>query len=390
MPPLPAVMLPICSVVAPEMATADAVVSVVVSVPASETGAVPPWIESVPPLALTVPPDCVTPAPCSDTPVPETPLAPSASAAPAVVIDVRPLPPVTAPVRFSPPAESFRVKVVLALPRNRLFTRLPTALRVTAPLNDCALSSLTSIEVLPVWTTPFAPDSTTRALPVLAVMLPVVSVPPVPAVSVTAEVVALVVVSAPARFTLPAEATSEIVPAPESIVPPAVCDIPPVVAVAETFPPLVVMLPPAPKLTLPSGEVRLTPNAPVVLVIALLTYTLPVPPPAPALSVSEVDAPKVLSIGALTVMSPAVLVPVAFAVVITTAVPPLSTALMSVFRIFEVSVTPVGVKTPPMEPVLLVVAPAVMVTSVSGSKSQRPALPLGALAPPRTPVASRM
>ena len=125
------------------------------------------------------------------------------------------------------------------------------------------------------------------------------------------------------------------------------------------------------------------------LVEVLLTMTLPAPPPAPALSVSEVGAPKVLEIGALTVMSPAC-VPgeVRFAVVTVTAVPAFSTALMSVLRILELSA--VGVKRPTTDPVLPAVALAVISTFESGSNSQRPALPLGALAPPRTPVASRM
>ena len=239
-PPLPAVMSPICSVVAPVMLTAEtAVLELVIEPPSVIAFVLPARLTSPAPPAM-VPEVCVIPSPANVTPTPLTFCVPRASAPPAVVMVVRPFPPVTAPVRLKPPVESFKLKVVNALPRNSLFTWFPVAFSVTAPPVDTALSSSTLIEVPTVCVMPVAPESTVRPLLIFAVTLPTVSAP-VPAVSVTALEVAFVLVSEPVRLVLPAVATSEIAPVPELMDEFDACVTSPVVVIALTFPPSVLI-----------------------------------------------------------------------------------------------------------------------------------------------------
>ena len=376
------------------------------------------------PLCVTAPPLLIAPIFPSTVPVPRlsAPVEVASTFVTARVPSVNAFAstmPVLAPVRLTAPWKSLpKLFNAMSLARPALMFDVPVTVRlpvcVTAPAALVEATRLPATVPAPRFNAP---------VEVAVRSPPRVSVPSVSALASVIEALfapVLLSVTAPVKLFVPVVSVIAFAPAVTKVVPPIVrlpfcvtappavtpsVPVPvliapsvtvPVGAFAVTLPLKVVMLPvPAPKEIFPSGELRTTLSelAVFVAVMASLMKMLPAPPPAPAFSVRVRAPPKApWVIGALTVMFPAVplVTAAAFAVVMTTDVPPSSTELMSVFRILDVATSFIGVKRPPTEPVLLVVAPVVMVTSVSGSNSQRPPLPFGAPAPPRTPVASRM
>ena len=232
-------------------------------------------------------PPCVTPTPVRLTPTPVTFWLPSASAPPAVVSEVAPVPPFTVPVTVRPPPASFSVNAPLVANAPRLVTVL-------------ALPRLTVLPVLPVSVPVLMIPPGCVTGPVMSPAIPSVVVPATSVVRllnatelalriVSAVALLLAVVTSPLRaIAPPPPSISTSPPAPKIVVPPALVTA---AACRDTPTPLMLELLSA---SVPPGEVMVTAPLPLV-VMAPLTPNPPVwslSVNAPLL-VNEVTLPRI-------------------------------------------------------------------------------------------------